>query len=150
MFGVGPQEMVIIGLLLLIVFGPSKLPSMARDVGRFVNQARRYKDEFQSELVAGAERDEHPEYEKTFNLSIKQGAMTPDEITVDEGDEVSLWITSDSPTEVYLSGYDLSASVEPGKTSRVPFDAMTNGRFDIENRSSDPHEVLGELVVRPH
>jgi TatA/E family protein of Tat protein translocase len=148
MFGVGPQEMVVIGLLLLIVFGPSKLPSMARDVGRFVNQARRYKDEFQSELVSVPE-DEPPEHEKTFNLSIKEGVMSRGEIAVDEGDEVTLWITSDSPIKVFLNGYGLSADVEPGKPLDVPFDATTTGRFEIENRSSDPHEVLGELIVRP-
>lgn len=139
--------MVVIGLLLLIVFGPSKLPGMARDVGRFVNQARRYKDEFQSELVSGP-KAEPPEHEKTFNLSIKEGVMSPGEIAVDEGDEVTLWITSDSPIQVFLNGYGLSARVESGKPLRVPFDATTIGRFEIENRNSDPHEVLGELVVR--
>jgi Sec-independent protein translocase protein TatA len=35
MFGVDLQEMVLIGLLLLIVFGPHKLSSMAWDFGRF-------------------------------------------------------------------------------------------------------------------
>jgi TatA/E family protein of Tat protein translocase len=55
MFGIGPQEMVIIGLLFLVIFGPGKLPSMARDLGRFMSEARRYTDEFKSELVSGAE-----------------------------------------------------------------------------------------------
>lgn len=52
MFGVGAQEMVIIGLLFLVVFGPSKLSSMARDFGRFVGDARRHVDEFKSELTS--------------------------------------------------------------------------------------------------
>ncbi len=52
MFGVGPQEMVLIGLVLLIVFGPGKLPSMARDLGRFVNKARGYVDDFKDEIVS--------------------------------------------------------------------------------------------------
>lgn len=43
--------MIIIGLLLLVIFGPSKLPQMARDLGRFVNEARRSVDEFKSELM---------------------------------------------------------------------------------------------------
>lgn len=38
--------MVIIGLLFLMVFGPSKLPGMARDLGRLVSGARRHVDEF--------------------------------------------------------------------------------------------------------
>ena len=148
MFGVGPQEMVIIGLLLLIVFGPSKLPSMARDVGRFVNQARRYKDEFQDQLVPGADY-ETSAHEKTFDLRIQKGVMTPAEITVDKGDAVKLWISSDGPIRVHLRAYDLSAEVEPGERLDLPFDATIAGRFGIENQSSETGEVLGELLVRP-
>jgi hypothetical protein len=35
MFGVGAQEIVIIVVVLLIVFGPAKLGHMAKEVGRF-------------------------------------------------------------------------------------------------------------------
>ena len=50
-FGIGFQELVIIAVLFLVIFGPSKLPQMARDIGRFVTEARRSVDEFKSELV---------------------------------------------------------------------------------------------------
>ena len=52
MFGIGPTEMVIIGVLFLVIFGPSKLPSMARDLGRFINEARRSADAVKSELIS--------------------------------------------------------------------------------------------------
>lgn len=51
MFGVGPQEVVIIVVLLLVVFGPIKAASMARDFGRFVSEARGQVKEFKEELV---------------------------------------------------------------------------------------------------
>ena len=57
MFGIGGQEMVLIALLFLLIFGPSALPKMARDLGRFVGEARKSIDEFKSELTA-AEDDE--------------------------------------------------------------------------------------------
>ncbi len=60
MFGIGGQEIVIIGLIFLVVFGPSKLPQMARDFGRFVNDARRSMDEFKSELISDEDEDSHP------------------------------------------------------------------------------------------
>ena len=50
--------MVIIAVLFLVLFGPSKLPQMARDIGRFVNEARRSMDEFKSELTAGIDEDD--------------------------------------------------------------------------------------------
>ena len=59
MFGVGPEELLIIGLLVLVIFGPSKLPSMARELGRFVNEAQRSVEEFKSELLSEEERDYH-------------------------------------------------------------------------------------------
>jgi Tat protein translocase TatB subunit len=58
MFGIGGQEIVIIALLFLIIFGPNALPRMARDLGRFVTEARRSIDEFKEELTAADEDDE--------------------------------------------------------------------------------------------
>ena len=59
MFGVGLTEMVIIVLLVLVVFGPSRATSMARELGRFVNEARRRLDELKSQLLDGEDRDKH-------------------------------------------------------------------------------------------
>jgi TatA/E family protein of Tat protein translocase len=61
MFGVGLQEMVFIGLLFLVIFGPSKLPQMARDLGQFVNEARRALDEFKEDLILEEEDGRNPE-----------------------------------------------------------------------------------------
>ena len=58
MFGVGPQEMVIIGLIFLVIFGPGSLPKMAKDIGRFVAEARRAIDDFKEEITAAGEDDE--------------------------------------------------------------------------------------------
>jgi sec-independent protein translocase protein TatB len=58
-FGIGGQELIIIGLLFLVIFGPSKLPQMARDLGKFVIEARRSMDEFKGELLSDEDdRDE--------------------------------------------------------------------------------------------
>jgi Sec-independent protein translocase protein TatA len=57
MFGVGPQEVVVIVLLLLVIFGPGKAASMARDLGRFANEARSHVEEFKSEVVSSGEED---------------------------------------------------------------------------------------------
>ena len=50
MFGIGPQELIIVVFLALVVFGPRRLPQMARDLGRFVSEARHSIDEFKEEL----------------------------------------------------------------------------------------------------
>ena len=63
MFGIGGQEIIIIGLLVLVIFGPNALPRMARDLGRFVTEARRSIDEFKEELTAGADEDDEEDVE---------------------------------------------------------------------------------------
>jgi sec-independent protein translocase protein TatB len=57
-FGIGFQEVLVIAVLFLILFGPSKLPQMARDLGKFVNEARRSMEEFKSEIVAADDDEE--------------------------------------------------------------------------------------------
>lgn len=48
MFDIGVQEMLVIGVLALLVFGPSKLPELGRMVGRALREFRRASDEFRS------------------------------------------------------------------------------------------------------
>jgi hypothetical protein len=97
---------------------------------------------------ASGTSDKRPQ-EKIFDLAIREGAMSPDEINVDEGDHENLQMTADSPIEFHLHGYDLYAKAGPGDPGELSFDATIAGRFEIENHNSDPHEVLGELLVRP-
>jgi len=83
-FGIGMQEMVIVGLIFLVIFGPKKLPDMARDIGRFVNEARRSVEEFKEDLVAEEEssqeprkgRDPEASREPQENIRREEGAAT--------------------------------------------------------------------------
>ena len=55
MFGVGLQEMLLIGLLFLVLFGPKRLPQMARDLGRFASKAQHVVDELKTDLMTEVE-----------------------------------------------------------------------------------------------
>ena len=48
MFDIGLQEILLIGVLALLVFGPTKLPELGRMVGRAMREFRRASDEFRS------------------------------------------------------------------------------------------------------
>ena len=48
MFDIGLQEMLVIGVIALLVFGPSKLPELGRMAGRMMREFRRASDEFRS------------------------------------------------------------------------------------------------------
>jgi Tat protein translocase TatB subunit len=51
MFGIGPEELVLVLIVALLVLGPERLPRMARDVGRVVGELRRTSDEFREEFM---------------------------------------------------------------------------------------------------
>src|SRR3972149_10633163 len=48
MFDIGLQEMLVISVIALLVFGPSKRPELGRMVGRAMREFRRASDEFRS------------------------------------------------------------------------------------------------------
>jgi TatA/E family protein of Tat protein translocase len=54
----GPLELIVIGIIALIVFGPDKLPGMARNVGKALHELRRAASDVRSEISAGLEDDE--------------------------------------------------------------------------------------------
>ena len=85
--------------------------------------------------------------ERMFDLSIEDGEMSPAEISVDEGDSVTLRVSSDEPMELHLHGYDVEQEVEPGKKARLHFEADLTGRFEIEDHESESE--LSVLQVRP-
>ena len=51
MFGVGPEELVLILVIALIVLGPERMPKLARDLGRVVGDLRRTSDELREEFL---------------------------------------------------------------------------------------------------
>jgi sec-independent protein translocase protein TatB len=49
-------EMIFIFLLALIIFGPKRLPQLAREVGKFVGEFKRASNDFKSQLQAEIEK----------------------------------------------------------------------------------------------
>jgi len=68
-------------------------------------------------------------------------------ITVQQGEEVRLRITSDVPDEFHLHGYNLHVAVAPGKSGMLKFTAKLTGRFPYELHKSGLE--LGALEVYP-
>ena len=85
--------------------------------------------------------------ERTFDVSIEGGEMNPAEISVNEGDTVTLHISSDERMELHVHGYDLERSVGPGPAADAQFEADLTGRFEIEDHETE--RELGVLQVRP-
>ena len=50
MFNIGPTELLVILVLALIVFGPTRLPEIGRSIGRSLREFRRASDEIRGEI----------------------------------------------------------------------------------------------------
>lgn len=61
MFGVGFQEMLLVGVLLLMLFGPKRLSQMARDLGRFASRAQHEVNQLKTDLMSEEEEDRKPQ-----------------------------------------------------------------------------------------
>ena len=52
---IGTQEMILIFLILLLLFGAKKLPQLARGIGKSVGEFRKAREEFEDEIRKGGE-----------------------------------------------------------------------------------------------
>jgi sec-independent protein translocase protein TatA len=68
----GTQEMVLIFLILLLLFGAKKLPQLARGVGKSVGEFRKAREEFEDEIRKGSEEiDKEEAAKKAHDIDVK-------------------------------------------------------------------------------
>lgn len=60
MFGIGFPELVLLLAIALIVFGPEKLPQIARVIGRGLGEVRRATEEVRAEIEKGVTEGPNP------------------------------------------------------------------------------------------
>ena len=68
---IGPLEIMAVAVIALVVFGPHRLPEIARNIGKAINEMRRMTAEMKTELREGmssvdSDDDEAPEPAKAI------------------------------------------------------------------------------------
>lgn len=100
-FDFGSGEILLILLVVFLVFGPDKIPELARNLGKVINDVKRASEDIKTEINKEADRKEREkrleEYKKNIGLDevediqekkeeIIEETETPD---IDEGPENS-------------------------------------------------------------
>lgn len=113
MFDIGLQEMLVIGVLALLVFGPSKLPELGRMVGRAMREFRRASDEFRSTV------------ETNLHINDPEPVIPPASMT--SLSETPVSATLPSETEARLTGE--SGAAPPSAEPAEPYCAQRGSRL---------------------
>lgn len=58
MFGIGLQEMLIILVVVLIIFGPKRLPDLAKSIGKGIAEFKKASDEVRKGIEEAAQEEE--------------------------------------------------------------------------------------------
>lgn len=71
----GPLELLVIFAVVLVLFGPRKLPEIARSIGRMLHELRKASDDFRSQIMSIEETVEKHVDEV---IALPEDAMLPD------------------------------------------------------------------------
>ena len=63
----GPLEILVVIVVALLVFGPNRLPEVARQVGRGIREVKRVQEQLSTELHGVLHADDEPEPPMTFD-----------------------------------------------------------------------------------
>jgi heme/copper-type cytochrome/quinol oxidase subunit 2 len=90
----------------------------------------------------------HGGQNRTFDVTVTGATtMTPDLLTANQNDTVTIRVHSDTTGEVHLHEYDISFDAVAGQVVSHTFKADKTGQHDLEWESTSTH--LGYLVVNP-
>lgn len=93
----GTQELILVGMVALIVFGPRKLPQMAKKAAKMIREVRSVSNDFRSTWEKEISLDDSSDgsvtaNEDTENSILGEDKESPGEITIpaDDGDVKSI------------------------------------------------------------
>jgi sec-independent protein translocase protein TatB len=74
---IGPMEILVVGVIALIVFGPQKLPEIARSIGRAASELRRMASDVRDEFEAGINLEDREEKHEEEERVAEGGDAAP-------------------------------------------------------------------------
>ena len=137
MLNIGPQELLVILVIALVVVGPQRLPELGRSIGHWVRELRKAQDEVKRTIRVGLDDPGDPvtRAPDTDGSSAGQAAKpAPPEIQ----DPTPVAGTTPSPEEVREISRSLGRSL--GQLRRAREDVQRSFRVDVAAPTPQPRE----------
>ncbi|MBN2365417.1 MAG: twin-arginine translocase TatA/TatE family subunit [Calditrichaeota bacterium] len=74
MFGIGPPELIVIFLIILILFGAKRLPELARSLGRSINEFKNATQNIKDDLDINNSNQSIPDDSEKSDKNKKTGS----------------------------------------------------------------------------
>ena len=82
-FDFGAGEIMLVVLAVLLIFGPAKIPEIARNIGKFINEIKRASEDIKTEINREADRIDRDKRLEEYKDSLKTEDKNSIEETVD-------------------------------------------------------------------
>lgn len=111
LFGIGPGELILIFILALIIFGPQRLPEVARTIGKTINDFRKTSEEVTSavakeldlsEAATVSEKppaDSQPAIRPIHSIPLSKVGEVVADTPLPEGETPPAAVTDETPSE---------------------------------------------------
>jgi len=89
LFDFGTGEIFLIVLAIFLVFGPGKIPELARNLGKFINEIKRASEDVKDEINREANRMEREEKLNKYKESLKNKPADEEKVTNKEQEKTN-------------------------------------------------------------
>lgn len=77
LFDFGAGEIILVVLAILLVFGPGKIPEIARNLGKFINEIKRASEDIKTEINKEADRIDREKRLAKYKASLEEEISKP-------------------------------------------------------------------------
>ena len=71
-FDLGSGEILLIVIAIFLIFGPSKIPELARGLGKFINEVKRASEDIKTEINREADRQEREKKLAEYKVQVEK------------------------------------------------------------------------------